>query len=900
MKKKILSIFTILLTVGVAFIFLQKNSQQELVIQSKLKVKKKKKTQYEKMLYAIERELYEFNMQKNPVTGTIPKEEREAEYVEAKREITLKRKGNESSNSYVFRGPSNLGGRTRALVMDVTDATGNTIIAGGVSSGVFRTTNGGGSWSKVSSNNEIHNVTAIVQDQRSGFENIWYYATGEWAGNSARLGSPYRGLGVWKSTDGGANWSQMAITNSDHHLFDSNFDYINSLAVSPLNGELFIAATGVIYRYDGAFMVKELEMPSGGLGFTDVKIADNGRVFASLEGGSSAGGVWTSETGTGSWTRIANNGSPVNWSAQGRIVLGLAPSNNNVVYALFDNGKRTDAASDTYEIEADLWKYNLETDTWTDFSAKLPDEPGADLSGNDPFSIQGGYDLVVSVKPNDENFVVIGGTNAYKIENITTGTTFSRIGGYKDRFGYATYDFGGTEHHPDIHALVFDNQNPDMLFSGTDGGVHKADVTSTLVTWQSLNNDYRTYQYYHVAMLQKSGSNFIIGGAQDNGTTVGGTDSGEGNNTTMRSVAGGDGVAVALGRNDEASTRYYLGFQNGTMFRFKDGYQEITPDNSTSQFVTYFYLDPDNNNALYYAGQNILYRTIDAENVSKETWTLLGSLPTDEPIRTIATSRGAYSSNSYLYIGGQNGGIFRVNDPQNITSLPSTAVNITPTGAGIANAIVSGIAVHPTNPDIVLAVYANYGLNNIYITSNATAAAPDWTLVERNLNNHSIRSAAITQVGSEINYFVGTARGLYRSVDPTTQDWTIEGSDELGLALISSLVYRPSDNKLLIGTHGNGMFETTVQETLSVNSYESSDLGLSIYPNPAIETLHLKSSALPLDASAKYNIYTITGSLVQKGKLLNNKIDVKELNLGVYILDLNVQGKKQSIKFIKE
>ena len=45
-------------------------------------------------------------------------------------------------------------------------------------------------------------------------------------------------------------------------------------------------------------------------------------------------------------------------------------------------------------------------------------------SGNDPFAIQGGYDLVVSVKPDNENFVVIGGTNVYKIENIVTDATF--------------------------------------------------------------------------------------------------------------------------------------------------------------------------------------------------------------------------------------------------------------------------------------------------------------------------------------------------------------------------------------------------------------------------------------------------------------------------------------------
>lgn len=900
MKKKILFTITLLLTFFLAFMFFIEPNEKINTITKLVVKKKKKKTQEERMLYAKERELYELEMQVNPLTGKIPDEEKQKERFVAMREINIKGKNN-SSNTYASRGPFNLGGRTRALVIDVSDATSKTIIAGGVSSGVFRTTNGGISWSKVSSNDEIHNVTALAQDPRIGFQNIWYYATGEWTGNSASLGSAYRGQGVWKSIDGGVNWSQIAATNSLHHSFDSYFDYINSIEVNPLNGNLFIASTGKIYRYDGTNMSIELEMPSSALGFTDVKIASNGRVFASIEGTSTAGGVWTSPTGNGSWTRIANNGSPTNWAANGRIVLGVAPSNNDVLYVLYNNGKKSDSKTSTYVKEGDLWRYKVSTNSWMNFSSKLPDEAGGDSQGNDPFSIQGGYDLVVSVKPNDENFVVIGGTNIYKIANINTDATFTRIGGYLNNSGYSSYNVGGTVHHPDIHQLVFNPQNPSTLFSGTDGGIHKADVTAISVAWQSLNNNYQTYQYYHVAMHQKKGSDIVIGGAQDNGTTVGGTIFGNTDKTTMINVAGGDGVAVGLGDNGVDTPVLYLGFQNGTIYRRKTGYVEITPDNSTSQFVTYFYLDPDNNDALYYAGKTKLYRTTDVKNVTKATWTNLGTLTTGELMRTFATTRGAYTTSSYLYIGGQNGGVFRVKDPQNITNLSASAVNITPTGATIANgSTVSGIAVHPTNSDIVLAVYANYGINNIYLTTNATATTPTWTLVERNLTNHSVRSAAITLVDSEINYFVGTAKGLYSSSDPTTKDWTIEGSNKLGLALISSLVYRPSDKKLLIGTHGNGMFETTVEKTLSINSYNNDDLGLSLYPNPTVEKINIKNNLLQINSSMLFEIYDLKGGVVKKGELLNKQINVKDLKSGIYILDIMTENKKQSLKFIKK
>ena len=866
-------------------------------------VKKKKKTLEERMLYANERLEHEFNLQKNPNTGEIPFDKKQMEYENAlkAKEIALSRRT--TSSTYVSRGPSNLGGRTRSLVIDITDNTSNTIIAGGISSGVFRTTDGGASWTKVSSNDEIHNVSAIAQDPRAGFENNWYYGTGEWTGNSASLGSAYQGLGVWHSTDGGLTWSQIGITSSVFESFDSFFDYVNKIQVHPVSGDVFIATTGKIFRYDGTTAHVELEMPSNGTGFTDVEITSSGRVYAAFEGGSAASirGVWTSPNGNGSWSRIATNGSPGAFTPQGRIVLRAAPSNDNIIYALYVNGFVQDASSNSFGQEADFWQYDFGMDKWTDFSSKLPDEPGDNSQGNDPFAVNGGYDLVIGVKPDDENFVFIGGTNVYKIEDIQTDPEFLRIGGYNDNTDYSLYEMGGDTHHPDIHALEFDPNDSKILFSGTDGGVHKTtDVTQSTVQWTNLNNDYQTFQFYHVAMDPVNGNNVVFGGAQDNGSNIGGTDAGFSNNTEMSLVLGGDGVGVGIGRRSSDSQRIlYAGFQRGPMFRIIGGFTRIDPGVS-SQFVTYFYLDPDNNNALYYAGLTNLYKTDNAENVTQGSWDNLGSLPIAQNIRTFATTRGTYNpSSSYLLIGGQRGGVFRLDDPQNATSA-NTAVNITPSGANTSDgSIVSGLAIHPTNPDIVMAVYANYGINSIFVTSDATSSNPTWTLVERNLSEHSIRSAAIVELSGETIYFVGTARGLYSSNNPINNDWDIEGANEIGLAVVSGLVLRPSDNKLIIGTHGNGMFETTVEGTLSNDNIAIGELGLGLYPNPTVSELNVRVSDIDLSTSISYRISDLTGKLVMEGATDNRKINVQSLVSGVYIINLKADGKTQSSKFIK-
>ena len=216
MKKKLLLSVIVLFVATIAGVYFFNSTNQS---QNKNKaseiVSKKKKTLAEKMLFSQKRVEHELKFQRDPMTGEIPVEEKKAEYANAviakQKAITQRTTG----STYISRGPSNLGGRTRAFAFDISDATSQTILAGGVSSGLFRTTNGGASWTKVSANDEIHNVTAIAQDPRPGFQNTWYYATGERSGNSASAGSAgfYFGQGIWKSTDGGITWAQISQTN---------------------------------------------------------------------------------------------------------------------------------------------------------------------------------------------------------------------------------------------------------------------------------------------------------------------------------------------------------------------------------------------------------------------------------------------------------------------------------------------------------------------------------------------------------------------------------------------------------------------------------------------------------------------------------------------------------------
>ena len=121
-----------------------------------------------------ERVEWEIERLADPNTGEIPVNIRQKELLFAK---NLPKSNSFSKNNWLHRGPYNVGGRTRALCLDVLDE--NTILAGGASGGMFRSTDGGQSWTMTTDPSQEHRISCLTQDRRPGKENIWYFGTGE-------------------------------------------------------------------------------------------------------------------------------------------------------------------------------------------------------------------------------------------------------------------------------------------------------------------------------------------------------------------------------------------------------------------------------------------------------------------------------------------------------------------------------------------------------------------------------------------------------------------------------------------------------------------------------------------------------------------------------------------------
>ncbi|MCX8491865.1 MAG: hypothetical protein ORN54_12440 [Cyclobacteriaceae bacterium] len=212
---------------------------------------------------------FDFDRLKDPATGEIPEgiHEKELQYVlspssHLQEGMAIQGKTNDGkgiktaagdqASAFVSRGPFNLGGRTRALALDI--ANENRILAGSASGGIWLSTNAGVSWQRVSPIGQNVSITAIVQDKRVGFQNNWYASTGEAVGDSqsGRSGSArYLGNGIYKSTDNGNTWSLLPSTKSDTPQSTSTtepFELIAAMDIDPVNGDLYVATYRGIYR----------------------------------------------------------------------------------------------------------------------------------------------------------------------------------------------------------------------------------------------------------------------------------------------------------------------------------------------------------------------------------------------------------------------------------------------------------------------------------------------------------------------------------------------------------------------------------------------------------------------------------------------------------------------------
>ncbi|MFC1477663.1 T9SS type A sorting domain-containing protein [candidate division KSB1 bacterium] len=779
---------------------------------------------------------YEWMRLRDPGTNTIPDDIRHKELAFARRvneetagfRAKLSKTSRIKTNTWSWRGPYNVGGRTRAFAIDA--ANEDIFLAGGVSGGMWRSTDAGAHWYKTTDLSALHSVTCIAQDTRPGKTDTWYYGTGEIRGNSANGGGGawYRGDGIFKSTDNGETWQVLDTTATGiPERPDNKFDYVSNLAVDVSNtseDELYASVTyGAICRSTDGGQSWEIVLGSeaNDSRFLDVAVTSTGVVYATFSSeDTQVSGISQSEDGI-NWTNINPSFLP---SSYNRIVIDIAPSNEDIVYFLAET--------------PGFWKYDKNSATWEDRSSNLPNFSSYQYGGT--YDSQGSYNMVVSVFPQNPDIVFIGGVNLYRsTDGFLSSSNTAWIGGWLYEEEY--------NQHADQHVLAFLPSDPNVLFAGHDGGVTRTDnCLAADVVWMNLNNGYNTTQFYTIAIDENApSSDQVLGGMQDNGTwrTTGQSQTAD----WIEELDGDGGYCYITNGGDD----FYASVQNGIVyhFYFHDGvtkYRRIDPVSGTGYlFINPFAINPFNDSMVYLPAGSELWRCDDVtripeyqdEKAADTYWTELSAARVhSDDITALGISNTAENR---LYYGTSLGKMFRIDNAQTGNPAP---VDIW-TGRGFPDqAYVSCIAVHPDNMDEVIVVFSNYLVRSLFHTTDGGAV---WTDIGGNLeetrdgvpeSGPSVRWAEIVSLNGETIYLIGASTGLYSTTTPDGFNtvWLQEGAETIGNMVVDMIAARSSDGFIAAGTHGAGVFTTTVissigpAEPIVPGSFELRQN----YPNP--------------------------------------------------------------------
>lgn len=485
---------------------------------------------------------YLTSIRANQNTGTIDVKDVE----NAQKQLKALSSKKEGSLPWINRGPDNIGGRTRALLIDRENS--NLMFAGGISGGIWKSTTAGQNWESVEyggvTSEDFANlaVSSICQTSNGDI----YFGTGEGFGSThgGNIHTPMiLGAGIWKSSDNGQTFNKLEstwTTDDDMNIFS----LVNKMAADPSDPNLVYAATrkGLKMTTDGGATWVKAPMPD--ITFdnsysTDVKIATDGSVIASVGNKCLVKKAGESSFVNRSGMDESDGGDLITTSDVGRLEFAYSPEDPNYVFCA--------VATNDGELR-NIYKSEDGGDTW-----KIAGNGGSSLF--QPLGDQGIYDMCIAVNPLNKDQLFIGGLDLWVGNAATTGSLFSWI-------QISLWNIPPTNPnyiHADLHTIIFDPKNPETMFIGSDGGVSRGYINKDNIPFQfrTMNKNYSVTQFYSVACNNKG---YVLGGTQDNGSIM---ITGEGNTeSTGRPVRGGDGGHVAMSQINPSiayATIYYGG-----------------------------------------------------------------------------------------------------------------------------------------------------------------------------------------------------------------------------------------------------------------------------------------------------------------------------------------------------
>jgi photosystem II stability/assembly factor-like uncharacterized protein len=716
---------------------------------------------------AFKRYEYYLEQRTSPATGELPTTTPQAEFSKyINTAHTMLKKSGYSENWVNLGTNASAGGyaglgRINCVAFHPTDV--NTVWVGSPSGGIWKTTDGGASWSILNDDQLVLGVSDIIIPSDYAVSNTLYIATGDRDGGSiwslgGGQGADNVSAGLLKSTDGGVTWNATGLT-----YVPSAKKIIYRVLINPTNSQMLIAATtdGIYKSTDGGNTWAQKNANK----FFDLKFkpGDPSVVYAST-GTYGSTYVFKSTNGGESWSNAATIAS----GRRGE--LAVSANDPSVVYMVVANSsggllgvyKSTDSGSSFVQV-ADTTKHMF----------------GYNCDGSGPITGQGTYDICIAASPTDVNTVYIGGINTWK--STDGGATWNPA------TNWTSNSCNTPVVHADKHALAF--QSGSVLFEGNDGGIYK--TTDGALSWVDLTNGLVISQIYRIG-VSKTDPNYILAGLQDNGSKKY-----NGGMNTWKDVYGGDGMECIIDYNN--STSYmYVTYTNGQIYRSSNGFSttyttkisDNIPGKPSGAWVTPYIMDPTNS-AILYAGYDQVWKTTDRGN----SWTAASQqLSASTKLRSLAI---APSNTSILYTADLTN-MWKTTDGGatnwSTVTLPSVSSSVT------------YIAVKSNDPNTVWITYGGFvDGSKVYQSTDGGAT---WTNISSGLPNLPIMCVVQEIRATDRNVlFVGTDVGVY--VKDGSSDWAFF-SKGLPNVVVTELeiYYGATGDKLRAGTFGRGLWET--------------------------------------------------------------------------------------------
>ncbi len=770
---------------------------------------------------------------------------------EIKNNVQSLNRGPEHNLDWRLEGPFNIGGRVDVLT--ALNLGSDTLFAGTANGGVFRTIDGGLNWNSVFDDFGSLAIGSITVDPNNN--NIIYVGTGD----RNFGGGSFMGNGFYKSVDFGETWVNIGLSQAG---------IITSCTINPLNSsEIIVGALGDpfqktnergIYKtMDGGATWVNTLLVSDSSGVTNVVRSPSqpSVLLASsfnrlnLEGHRISAGpdsrIYKSIDGGDSWVRITN-GLPD--TDQSRVGIQFSASNPSKLYAIF--------ISVDYNLQ-DIYVSSDEGVSWSGIGAN------GGLQGLDP-GFTGGFGWYfgeIYVDPFDENHIIVPGVNQY--ESYDAGVTWT-----PNVPDWSTYEV-----HADKHALIFQNQTTQII--GTDGGIYKTEDSGAF--WQTLGALPITQFYDINANSFENG--VYSGGAQDNGTT-----SGNYLTTEWSRDFGGDGFEVTY--IDQADHSIIYETQNAGLYWLDDnnGYVDIsTQEVNTNWFTPYTY-----KNSRIIAGSNRLMKMDNPpfgfwEPISADlTQVGLGTAISPENYHTITKIKHNSLNESQIIVGTSDGLVWLGDVDGNMQNISSN----------LPEKFVTSVNFSKLNSQTLFVTMSGYYQNfNQALIFKSTDSGQTWMNIANNLPAIGINSFVSFVINGNENLFIGTDGGVFVSVN-NGLTWDLLGQN-LPIATVSDLDIDFENKRLVAGTFGRSIWSYNLSFWINTSSINEKELAKLISPNPVSEEIEFQENALEI------NIVDLQGNLVlsKKNVLKGEKIDVKNLKDGIYMIEIDKkQGKLMILK----